>query len=386
MRILMVIDRYMPVWGGAENQLRQLLPHLIKKKCDCLIVTRKWKREWQRKTIVDQTEIYRVGICGKGIFSTLWYIVHLIYFIVYKRKTFDVIHTHGAAALGALACFAAIVSSHPVVVLIATAGKIPRLQRHFPGRLLLKLLRRACAITALSDEIRQEALSAGIASQKIRMISNGVNTDTYKPIPEKDKIDWRLKHGFTEKDVLIVFTGRLVYRKGVDLLLQCWPRVSDQQPNAHLVIVGDGAHQKDSVEKSLKTFVRDNKLLNVHFIGASNEVASWLGAADIFAFPSRKEGCPNSLLEAMASATPVIATNIGGASDLIISGDNGILVPADDSIALGNELIALIQNHQMRSRIAGAARSHILEHNTFEKISEQHYVLYKECLDRKGGI
>lgn len=96
-----------------------------------------------------------------------------------------------------------------------------------------------------------------------------------------------------------------------------------------MYLLGSGADQPDSVEHEMRGRVRDNAIPNIVFVGDTARPEDYLGVADLFLFPSRREGFPNAVLEAMSAGAAVIASNIGGCADLIRSGETGILVEPD---------------------------------------------------------
>lgn len=381
MKVLMVIDRYFPIWGGAENQLRQLSKRLLDLGCHVTVVTRRWKESMLSRDCIDGIPVVRVGWPGTSLIATLGYILSLMYYLLRKRKAINVIHTHGAAALGALGSFAARITGLPNIAKIATAGRIPELTVNLPGQLILNLLKSSYAIICMSEEIRRELIAINTSPQRIVYITNGVDVNRFQPAPESKRHEWRIARGFSSDTPIAVFSGRLVPRKGIDVLVAAWHQVADLHPSAQLFILGSGADQPDSIENQVKSEVIEKGITNVTFVKDSPAIESYLNIADIFVFPSRKEGLPNALLEAMASGLATISSDIGGVVDLIKDDETGLLFPYGDVEALSDHIIELLNDPYKQKRLGARARQHVLSHYSFKQIAQQYIELYMDVMN-----
>ncbi len=377
MKILMIIDRYAPIWGGAENQLKQLIPHLVKNGCNAAIVTRRWEKSMLQKDTIDGTPVFRVGIHGSGTVSTIWYVLSLLFFIVAHGRKFDCIHTHGAVALGALGTFAGKIVRKPCVVKIASAGRIPEMLDTIFGRTLLHIIKLTNALISLSEEIHEEMRNVGIGEERIVSMTNGVDVDRFHPFTEQEKKNWRTNRGLTETSKIVLFTGRLVYSKGIDIIINSWQNVISANPNTYLVILGNDKNQKNPVEARMKCIVKENEIGNVIFEGEISQPERYYSAADIYAFASRHEGCSNALLEAMAAALPIVSSDIGAVNKLIIHEETGLLVPQENSKAFADGIIQLLHNPVLCLKTGSAARRHVIENHSFSNISEIYCKIYK---------
>ena len=376
MTVLMVTERYLPIWGGAENQLRQLAKLLVEQNCDAEIVTRRWRRDMSRDEIIDGIPVCRVGVPGAGPLASLVFVLSLLAFLLHRRRRYRVIHSHGAANMGALIAFSALLSDAATVAKVATAGRIPRLYRTPIGRVLLFLLKRVDKIVCMSQEILDELNAVGVESARIAHIQNGVDGERFCPATEIERAAWRAERGLPETAVIVVFSGRLVQRKGVDVLIDAWERIDAVRNDAHLFLLGSGTDQPDSVESEILESVRSRKIANVYFEGDVPAPEDYLNVADIFAFPSRREGFPNALLEGMAAGTAAVASRIGGNEDLIANDDTGILFDPDDVVALADALRSLIVYSAKRKTMATRGRAYVLEHNALSVIAREYTLLY----------
>src|SRR5207302_207489 len=133
---------------------------------------------------------------------------------------------------------------------------------------------------------------------------------------------------------------RLYYQKGIDVLIQAWGIVHKQLPQARLIIVGDGPirHQLKYIANALG--VDDS----IEFVGQQNNIVAQLQRGSIFVLPSRWEGMPNAVLEAMACGLPCVATRVSGSEDIITHGVNGLLVEPEAYMGMAQALLTLLHD------------------------------------------
>jgi glycosyltransferase involved in cell wall biosynthesis len=204
-------------------------------------------------------------------------------------------------------------------------------------RLLRKIVYRWC------DEIVAQTREAALWLQQhftvnVRVIPNGLRT---LPTP------------VAERQLLIVAVGRLVRQKGFDLLLRAFAQVAAEFADWQVVVLGDGAERSSLVAQ------RDELQLTgrVRFLGEVREVEDWLARAGLVVQPSRFEGFPNAVLEAMALGAAVISADCpAGPADLIQDGVNGRLVPVEDVSALAGAMRELLADPKLRASLGERAR------------------------------
>jgi glycosyltransferase involved in cell wall biosynthesis len=167
--------------------------------------------------------------------------------------------------------------------------------------------------------------------------------------------------------------GRLIERKGQRDLVDAWPAVRSDHPEAHCVFVGDGRDRATMVERSVTLGCGDS----VHFVGAREDVPAFLDLFDVFAFPSHHEGLPGAPIEAMAASLPIVATDIDGTNELVTDGETGLLVPPRDPQALGAAVDRVLSDPQLGRSLGTAARSAAYERFSLETMVEQFETLYE---------
>jgi glycosyltransferase involved in cell wall biosynthesis len=215
------------------------------------------------------------------------------------------------------------------------------------------LWRRAEAVVANGSGLRQLA-EAALPGLRVPVIPNGVAAEHITPRA------WSA--GSAEIPVRLLLVGRLVHQKGADLLLRALGAVQPAQ--FRLDIVGDGPDR--GLLRDLAA--RENIADRVQFTGwiERDRLAEYYRAADVFVFPSRIEGMPNVVLEAMAYGLPIIASDVPGNRELILHEDTGLLVPPEDPPALAAAIERLIGEAALRQQLGGRARAHVLEHHTWK--------------------
>lgn len=162
----------------------------------------------------------------------------------------------------------------------------------------------------------------------------------------------RLEYGLAPDDQVVVSVGRLSHQKGHDVLIEAASRVRERLPRLRMLIAGSG-----ELHTPLEDAIAAGGLeQHVRLVGQVGDIGSLLCAADVFAFPSRREGTPFAMLEAMSLGLPVVATRFGGADEIIESDVNGILVPMDDPARLAAALEATLRDPDMGRAIGERAR------------------------------
>lgn len=190
--------------------------------------------------------------------------------------------------------------------------------------------------------------------QRCRVIANGIPTDLYA-CPRTPRTEWRAREGFGGDDVLFVCVARFAPQKNHALLLKAFAQGPSSEPNAHLVLVGEGALQ-GQVEQQAKNLGLSRQ---VHFLGLRKDIPDVLGAMDVFVLSSDYEGSPLSVIEAMASGLPIASTAAGGVPELFDHGKEGFLVQPGDAKGLSDAMELLLRDLEARKLlgIAGARRA-----------------------------
>jgi sugar transferase (PEP-CTERM/EpsH1 system associated) len=212
--------------------------------------------------------------------------------------------------------------------------------------------------------------------EKITLIYNGVDLNKFKD-RKAQRSEWRNKLGLKQKDMVIGSVGRLSPVKNYSLLIRAFHDVARHDLNVKLMIVGDG-----SEKESLLSLIRELELQNrVLLLGHRSDVSELLCAMDIFVLSSISEGVSLALLEAMATALPAVATNVGGNPEVLGGKDCGLLVASNDRPALTKALTYLNDHPTERLNLGRQARLRIQSSFDLKRMVCEYESVYRTCLN-----
>jgi glycosyltransferase involved in cell wall biosynthesis len=192
----------------------------------------------------------------------------------------------------------------------------------------------------------------------------GVDLEQFSPAP-KSRASVREELGLSDQDVVVMCVAEFTSTKNHAFLLAAWSKVAREEPCAHLLLIGDG-----QLKQSMERRIRVDNIPNVHFLGFRGDVPRLLQSADIFVLPSRREGLPRSIMEAMAAGKPVVATDVRGNRNLVGNGVTGILVKLGDVVGLAQAILQLIHNPELRLRMGEAGREKMQAYSLDHVIKE----------------
>ncbi len=222
----------------------------------------------------------------------------------------------------------------------------------------------ATRLVVVSERVREDALEEGVHAERIIKIENGVAISKVDP---DDILRVRKELSTSENDIFLLSVGRLRYQKGHDILLRALPPVLEKFPNTLLLIAGEGMLRQELLAEAGKLNISER----VKFLGVRNDIPVLMSLAKLFLFPSRFEGMPNALLEAMGYGLAVIATPVQGVDEVIHDGVNGIIVPLDDPESVSDTILRLLNNPEEREGLGKAAQDTIQKEYTLENMCNQ---------------
>ena len=195
-----------------------------------------------------------------------------------------------------------------------------------------------------------------------------------------------IKNSIGSENLLLLGVGRLAQKKGFEFLIRAMPLVIQEIPKAQLVIIGFGP-QKDQLQKQIRKL---NLSSSVFLIGGKTgkELRDWFATADIFIGPSiitqdgDTEGQGVVFLEAMASGTPIIASDVGGIKDVVQDGFSGLLIPEKNPDAIAEKIVELAKNNSLREQLVQNALELANSDYSWKHSAELFFNIYQQAISK----
>ncbi len=288
---------------------------------------------------------------------------------IIKEKKIDVIHSQTRVA-HVLGCFLDRMTGVPHVTTCHGFFKHRRLSRRiFPcwGRETIAISKSVCR--HLIDDF-------GTPPEHVNHVYNGIDVSGYSAGSVTRDMDLFLRIGLKEGVPVIGIIGRLSSVKGHKYLIEAFGELPSRGLKAQLLIVGDGPDKE-----KLKELVSSSSFADRVFFSEGGEALHrYLGLLDIYCIPSVDEGFGLSLVEAMASGRPCIASNVGGLAEIVADGKEGILVPPCDPKALLSAIEILLREEPLRRRLAAAARERAIRDFSIEDSVARTIKVYEKAI------
>jgi glycosyltransferase involved in cell wall biosynthesis len=212
-------------------------------------------------------------------------------------------------------------------------------------------------LIAVSRSIERKIADEGRDTTRVRMIYNGVDLERYEH--QEPCCTLAEEYGMEPGSQIVGVVARLEPEKGHPTLLEAWPAVLHEVPDAYLLIVGEGG-RRDDLERQARQLRIAHRVV---FTGRRDDVPAVTAALDVAVLPSYREAQGLTILEAMALSRPVVASNVGGIPEMIEDGVTGLLVPPRDPAALAAAIVRLLKEHSFADTLGRA--SHDLVHDRF---------------------
>ncbi len=372
-RVCMLIPSFYPLVGGAEQQAGQLARKLTDKGLEVFIITRRLK-ETSKFEIINGVSVYRTFYK----WHTLSFLLSALVFLIRKRNYYDILHVHTMYSPAVLACALKAILKKKVIVKVRRTGSGALFNRLFVNLLdkwrFKFLVHYVDCFIAVNREAEMTLVSMGIPRDSIKWIPNGVDKNLFKPANKEEK-EYLKRITGVKGGPIIAFVGRLISRKKVELLISILPIIKKHFSKAVLLVIGEGSERKawEELAKEKRVFE------DIVFAGqcGQEKLLNFLKVSDLFVLPSRSEGIPNALLEAMASGLPVVASRINGIMDLISDGHNGLLFAPMEENDLLEKVVTLLENEKFRREIGGKARETVENRFSFDIIKQEYADLYE---------
>jgi glycosyltransferase involved in cell wall biosynthesis len=373
MRVLLMISSI--AMGGAERNLVSVLPYLTGvDRLTPLICTLNTRRDSPLVEALNQTGIKRFDLDAKRLLDPISWrrLAQLV-----KEQKIDLISTQDQYTnfFGALARW----QTKVPVVMTRHVMQEPTdtLKEAVRAKLVLWAARYgASRLIAVSEAVKQNlAKQAGISLSKIETIYNGIDIERFNTQDRREVK--RTELGWSGTDPIIIMVAVLRRGKGHELLLEAIPQLRAAIPNVQIKLVGDG-ELNESLRQRAAPFGAA-----VEFLGQRMDVPDLLGASDLLVLPSWSEALPTVLIEAGAASLPVVATDVGGTTEIVVDGETGYIVPPGNSDKLAQRLIEVLQDLTGAKRMGQQAYTRVVRLFSLDQQAQKTTVLFERTLNKQ---
>ncbi len=365
-----------PVWqlrsGGLERQLMQVVNRL-RDGFRHVVVVRGWddSAEPMSRQLAEHVQLIRQS----GPKSDPNWSRRLA--SILREFEIDVLHARGLSML--VDCLMAAETSGETSVALSFHGfetpdsRIRGIRRKILREAILRCDDRWAVSSSAAAALVREL---NLPRESFAVVPNGVDSIRFAPAADRSPI--RCDLNLPEDQCVFLSVGNLKPVKGHDLLLRAWKHAASGLDRAILIILG-----RDYSDGSLARWAAEHLPgRDIRFVGERDDLPTWYQAADAFVLPSHWEGLPNALLEAAASGLPIIATRVGGNTDVIDDPANGRLVEPGDIQGLADAMTRLATDPQLRRRLGDAARRRAVDYFAIERTVASYAKRYRSLLRR----
>lgn len=309
-----------------------------------------------------------VIVLGKRPGQDPWALLRLVRLL--RRLRPLIVHSRNWPAIDAIP--AARVARVPLVVHGEHGREVADPEGRNPRR---KRIRRALAplvhhfVTVSGDLRRWLIEDVRVPAAKVSAIHNGVDLSRFG---RAGRLESRLRLDLPAEAPIVGTVGRLDPVKDQAGLIRAFAKVRSAHPDAQLVVVGDGPCRAELEDVAAAS----GQGGHVRLLGNRDDIPAVMSALDVFVLPSIAEGISNTILEAMASGLPVVATRVGGNPELVEDGIGGALVPRQDPSALAAAIAGYVADPELRRRHGLASRQRATGHFSLERMAEAYANLY----------
>jgi glycosyltransferase involved in cell wall biosynthesis len=364
---------YSPALGGSEMIAAEICSHLDRSVFDPMILFM-YDGPGMMPEILKARNIPAYNLNHtriKRLLGPLFAAMSLV------RLRMDILHVHHVP-LWQRIWPAARIAKIPVVILTEHAKySISRSTELQEG--CRKAAKLVDCFTTVSEDLKNYFVKEiGIPEKSVTVIPNGVDTSRIAPGQRSEALLNLLSNKFEGK--VLISVGRLAEAKDQITLLSAVELLKKQGRNIYLILVGDG-----EMRKPLETEIARKNLTDcIHLAGSRSDIPQLLPGADAFVLSSKREGFPMSILEAMATGLPVIATKVGGIPEVIQDGQNGILVPPQDPVSLANAVCRVLDDSEYAGNLGQEARLTIEKNYSLKTITDAYTELYLSLFKRSS--
>lgn len=387
LRVLMITGGYYPDIAGGILQCQEIVQSL-RDRVSFAVLTMAANPALAEVDRVDGIDVYRVLVDVERRRSKASAALRLARRFIGLASRFDIVHIHGFSQRAILLIPLAHMLRKRVILTLQTGGHDDAVQIRSRSRLAFRAFAQPDLITAVSPDLRDACRAAGLPDTKCRFIPNAVDLVRFRPAAPLDRATLRRDLDLPVQGPLILFVAAFFTpEKCPDVLFDAWLRLPEPLlASSTLVLIGKSESPYFEADAELARMLRARADAagrggQLRLVERAGAIEQYFRAADIFVLPSVREGMPKTVLEAMASGLPCIATNLPGATDVLIqTWVNGVLVPPRDTTALADVLRTLLEQPERARALGVAARRSAEDTYDSARIMPQYLDAYRALM------
>lgn len=391
--VAMITSRYHPLFGGAAVQARRLSASLAARGWLPLVITAR-SGDAPLRDSVDGLPVLRTPTFGARSYRwfTLLFWLGSAIALLLRPRAWSILHIHGVSHFSWFPLAVARILRRPAIVKMTLMGAddADAVTGGLRGWLQRQVFLGADAVISISTPMSDAYRATDLDAEKLVEMPQGVDVERYRPASPEERRALRERLGLAPEGALLVCVGAIFHRKGSDIVVEAFERLAAERPDLRLVMVGMDDTTWDPVELSdetrfcldLKARLAEGGLADrVRFTGVVDNVEDYMRAADLFVFPSRKEGFGTVMVEAMAVGLPCLVSPIDGiAATVFQTAEQGVIVPEEDPGRWASEIAALLDDPARAARMGAAARAAAERRYSFERVADIYEALYRALL------
>ena len=380
LRVAIVTRRFWPLAGGPEKVLADLAGELFRRGLAVTILTAQWQPQWPAELLFQDVPVVRLGPPPQGRWKTLRYLQSLARWLRTHADRLDLVYV-SQLRHEAYAALRAVGGRLPVVLRAEHVGRHGDCLWQLDaacGRRIKRQCMAAAALVAPTLAAQRELEAAGYPRRRIEYLSNGVaipppRTPQTQAAARNLLAESHISLQLPERAFLAVCAGRLQPGRGLEQLLAAWRPLAANVPHARLWLAGP-ADDRPAIRQQIERLQLDARVL---LAGSFDRIDGLLAAADLLVAPS-PEGSPVTLLEAMAAGLPIAAIDTAANRSVLTDGQEGLLVAADDLVALMTAMARLYKEPDLAARLGRAARARAESEFSLARMADQHVTWFEK--------
>jgi glycosyltransferase involved in cell wall biosynthesis len=332
------------------------------------------RRDWHKKGPLQVVRPRWFYPPKAGAFSPIFLFLSLLWPVYRLRRRFDLLDAHFGHPEGVAACLLALVFGRKFTVTLR-GNETMHAARRWRRIVMSWSLRRAAAVIAVSESLRQFAISLGVDPARTATIANGLDASMFYPLP---RAQCRERLGMPGGVRIVLSVGYLIERKGHHRVIEALAPMLQDGATA-LWIIGGKGREGDMEQELRRLAARLGMGDRVRFIGPVRpaELAQYMSGADLLCLASSREGHPNAVQEALGCGLPVVATAVGGLAGMLPDASYGFVVEPENPAALAMALGKALHTEWDREKIARHGQS-----RSWESVAAE----TADCLKRAAGL